>query len=56
MRGNIHHEQVLHVGGAEFAAGKALGEISGGLHLVGGDAAAQHHRAYVAESPGCFCA
>ena len=50
MRGNIHDQQVLHVGGAQFAAGKALGEIGSGLHLIGSDAAAQHHRSHVGEA------
>ena len=49
-RRNVHDQQVLHVGGAEFAAGKALGEIGGCLHLVRGDAAAQHNRTDVAEA------
>ena len=50
-RGNVHDQQVLHVGGAEFAAGKTLGEIRGSLHLVGGDAAAQHNRSDITK-PG----
>src|SRR3954453_11983313 len=48
-RGNIHYEQVLHVGSAEFAARKALRQFSGRLHLVCSNAAAQCNCSYVAQ-------
>ena len=49
-RGHVHDQQVLHVGGAQFAAGKALGEIGGGLHLVGSDSSPQSDRSDIRET------
>ncbi len=43
-RGHVYDEQVLHVGGAQFAAGIAFGKIGGRLHLFGRDSAAKGHR------------
>ena len=49
-RGHIDDQQVLHVGGAQFATGKALGEIRGRLHLLRRDSPAQRHRSHVRET------
>src|SRR5579862_34052 len=46
-RWNVHDQQVLHVGGSQFAPCEAIGEIGGGVHLIGGHASAQHRRANV---------
>ena len=48
--GHIHDQQVLHVGGAQFAGGKPLGKIGGAAHLVGGDSSAQSNRSDVGET------
>src|SRR5438067_935110 len=50
-RRDVHHQHVLHVGRAEFAAGKTLSQIRGCLHLVRIDSAAQRNRTDITQ-PG----
>ena len=38
----------MHVGGAQLAIGKALGQIGRGVHLFGGDPAPQNRGSHVA--------
>ena len=49
-RGDVDDQQVLHVGGAQFAAGKTLGEIRGRLHLLGRNSPAQRHRSHIRQT------
>jgi hypothetical protein len=39
---NIHDQQILHIGGANVAVGKAIRKIGRGAHLVRGNASAQN--------------
>ena len=48
--GHIDDDEILHVGGAEFARGIFVGEICGSEHLSGGDASAEDCGAYVVEA------
>ena len=47
---HVDDEQVLHVGGSQLAAGEPFGEIGSSMHLLGGDAPAQHGCSHVAIS------
>src|SRR5580698_4517437 len=49
-RRDIHHQQVLHIGGAKFSAGKPLREIGGRMHLLCRDAPAQRNRADIRQT------
>ncbi len=54
-RRHIDDQQVLHVGGAQLAPGEALGEISGRLHLIGGNSTAQGNRSNVGKARLLLC-
>ena len=47
---HVDDEEILHVGGAEFAGRIFFGEGRGGVHLRGGDASAENGSAHVVEA------
>src|SRR5258708_6173339 len=46
--GNVDDEQILHIGGAQFAARKAIRQVGGRVHLLRRNSSAEHGSSHVA--------